>query len=697
MYKAEPGYIVWAGVTSESLSSPGSVYSLTVTIKALTGNFDGDYGETRTFNLKAIVGAKRNNIWYSDDPEGIFDFAAVTGAPYQSTIVITKVEDTTAPDPIGNLTTSISYDGVPSVTVEWPEYNADIQGDVVAYRVYRSMNNFSNVSGMTPVYTLPPNNLYYVDMDVVSGNEYFYAVTAIDELDQENKVVTPISVYVPIPGFIQGTVYSNSQPIIGKNIYIYSYSGTACSMNQYKSTFVDPLTGNFSIGLLPGTYYLQTSTDENFLNEWWSEPESVQNCDGAESIEIGEGENKSGKNFQLDPGATVSGTLYESDGVTPITGKSMYVYAYQGDPCGSRSSYGSASINLTDGTYAITRLPSGNYYLYAYPSSSDVNYQPEWWAAPISTTNCAGAQGIAVSAGQNITDKNFQLDPGATISGTLYESDGVTPITGKSMYVYAYQGDPCGSRSFYGSASINLTDGTYAITRLPTGNYFLQANSSSDVNYQPEWWADPLSTPNCAGAQGIAASAGQNITSKNFQMDPGATISGTLFESDGVTPITGPGSLGTFLDVQAYQGDPCGSRSSYGSASINLTDGTYTITRLPSGNYYLYAYPSNSNANYVSEWWADPSSTPNCSGAKVIVVSPGQKITGKNFQLEENVSVKKGDVNNDGNVDLTDLILVLRLLSGDGTVLVDIRADVNDDGKIGNAECIYIMQQVVGI
>ena len=56
---------------------------------------------------------------------------------------------------------------------------------------------------------------------------------------------------------------------------------------------------------------------------------------------------------------------------------------------------------------------------------------------------CGNAQAIAVTAGDVVTDKNFQLDAGATISGTVYESDGTTPITGG--WVYAYTGNPCSS------------------------------------------------------------------------------------------------------------------------------------------------------------------------------------------------------------------------------------------------------------
>jgi Raf kinase inhibitor-like YbhB/YbcL family protein len=59
-----------------------------------------------------------------------------------------------------------------------------------------------------------------------------------------------------------------------------------------------------------------------------------------------------------------------------------------------------------------------------------------------------------------------------------------------------------------------------------------------------------------------------------------------------------------------------------------------------------------------------------------------------------------GDVNNDGNLDLTDAIIGLQVLIGIKPSLsqtIYSGADVNGDGKIGLAEVIYVLQKVAGI
>ena len=54
-----------------------------------------------------------------------------------------------------------------------------------------------------------------------------------------------------------------------------------------------------------------------------------------------------------------------------------------------------------------------------------------------------------------------------------------------------------------------------------------------------------------------------------------------------------------------------------------------------------------------------------------------------------------GDVNGDRIIDLTDAVLTLQVNAGMKTsVTVDKEADVNDDGKIGSEESVYILQEV---
>lgn len=55
-----------------------------------------------------------------------------------------------------------------------------------------------------------------------------------------------------------------------------------------------------------------------------------------------------------------------------------------------------------------------------------------------------------------------------------------------------------------------------------------------------------------------------------------------------------------------------------------------------------------------------------------------------------------GDVNGDGETDLADVIMTLKLLSGISTDIPNLKADVDKNSRIGMPEAVYIMQYVSG-
>jgi hypothetical protein len=268
------------------------------------------------------------------------------------------------------------------------------------------------------------------------------------------------------------------------------------------------MNGDYTIeGLPAGSYFLQASSNGNHISEWWASSGSTAVCDDAEPVEVLAEETVSGYNFQLDPGAQISGTVYEADGSTPVT--SGYVEAYTGDPCGSLSWVG-WGYSDTSGNYTIEGLPAGTYFLQA---NSYGNHISEWWASPESTTDCAQAQPVEVLSEEAVSGYDFQLDPGAQISGTVYEADGTTPVT--DGYVEAYTGDPCGSLSWVSWGYTDMS-GNYTLEGLPAGTYFLQANSYG--NHISEWWASPESTTDCAQAQPVEVLSEETVSGYDFQL-----------------------------------------------------------------------------------------------------------------------------------------------------------------------------------
>jgi hypothetical protein len=53
-----------------------------------------------------------------------------------------------------------------------------------------------------------------------------------------------------------------------------------------------------------------------------------------------------------------------------------------------------------------------------------------------------------------------------------------------------------------------------------------------------------------------------------------------------------------------------------------------------------------------------------------------------------------GDLNGNGNVDLTDVIIALKILDGVPVSNLNLKANVNGDCKIGLEEAIFVLQKV---
>ena len=103
------------------------------------------------------------------------------------------------------------------------------------------------------------------------------------------------------------------------------------------------------------------------------------------------------------------------------------------------------------------------------------------------------------------------------------------------------------------------------------------------------------------------------------------------------------------------------------------------------GSYNSFTY----NGNYLITFYAKNSSgSVTLSMPTVVTVSNGQNLT-----------MRWGDVNGDGVVNLSDVILALQVMSGMTPTGQNIfmSADINGDGKIGLPEVIYILQKVSGI
>jgi len=415
------------------------------------------------------------------------------------------------------------------------------------------------------------------------------------------------SVTVPLdgPGKIFGKVTAiDGQPIADISVNAWDM----CNAAWYGGT-VSESDGSYSIsGLLPGiTYYISAyDGDKIHTGEWWDSGEGTNDCKEAAPLTVTAGQTTSGTDFVLDKGGSVSGTISTSSGPSDI-------WINAASMCGE-TFYGRVEAD-TAGNYSLAGLPPGDYYI----STDDGNgkYAAKWWNSGGGTANCDEAAAVTVVTGQTTSGINFSLTENGMISGKI-TSDDDQPISDMCVYVR----DRCGE-NIYGQGRTD-TEGNYLISGITPGTYYVFTHVScvTQQNYVNEWWDNGDGTTDCDGAASVTVAAGQTSPNISFQLAPGSAISGKA--------ATGGGQVIPDIKVNAW--DIC-MENWYGEGQTDA-DGKYLIPGLSEGDYFILTDASDSQQNYMDEWWNSAEGTTDCDEAAAVTVVMGQITADIDFMLD---------------------------------------------------------------
>jgi hypothetical protein len=264
------------------------------------------------------------------------------------------------------------------------------------------------------------------------------------------------------------------------------------------------------------------------------------------------------------PAGSITGRVYQDDGTTPIAGAQVAAYDWD---TGVRVADGYTSLS---GSYSIAGLPSGSYRLKAQAK----RYLPEYYN---NVTTYASAILVSVTDPNPTVDIDFTLTQGSTISGLVYQDDGITPIpialvTAYDNVTWEWVGDAHASDS----GSYSITTGT------GSGSYFVRAMLHG---WAAEYY-DNVSTQGAATQ--VAVTAGNDRPNINFTLTQIGLISGHVYRADGVTPVS-TASITAYDNATGAWTAQNHSGASGGFYYINLAPGTYRIKAEAPG--------------YITQWW----------------------------------------------------------------------------------------------
>jgi len=399
---------------------------------------------------------------------------------------------------------------------------------------------------------------------------------------------------------ISGTLTdSNADPVT-------DFCVTATRRNGSNGTVLVPARtqadGSFTISgpsVTPGTYTLGFAicqqggvgppSNYDLIPEYWDDKPTFSTAD---SFTVGDGENVTGKDAELQIGARISGTISDPNG--PIAG---CVSLYAGG-------IGSGISTAPNGIYNYTRLPAGEYRLLFYDCNTPRQLATEWYEdAP---TRSAATK-ITLTGGEVMTGVDATLEPGGTIAGTVTDP-AAAPVEGVCVTVYDGDDEQVAKVHTDGSGQFSAS----GLFSAPYRVHYADCDHRSNV--AGEYYEDAATL---ASADPLTPPAGGTIQA-SAQLARGGSISGVVRGPD-QKPLAN-------ACVRAY--DSFGSTSTY---TYTDPDGSYLIGSLGSGDYRVEFHSCGTvQPADVSEFWRD---RPTLAAADPIAVVSGADSGGTDATL----------------------------------------------------------------
>ena len=375
---------------------------------------------------------------------------------------------------------------------------------------------------------------------------------------------------LPGGGSISGNVTESDgvTPIANANVSAFGTAGWGHGQTDGN--------GDYSIGgLASGDYRVEAdAADRGFVREFY---DNTVDFNSATLVAVTAGADSPNIDFALDNGGSISGTVYDVDGVTPLGGIDISAFSNTGGGGHTRSQ--------PDGTYIIEGLSTSSYRVQA--DASILGYSIQFYS---STPAYNLATLVPVVTGSDTPDIDFVMEAGGSIAGTVVTANPGDPIANVDVWANPYDGGGGGG----GRGARTDANGDYEIQGLASGDYRVRAQKP-DAGLVGEFFDN---TNDWGQATRVAVVAGQVTPNIDFDLGGGGSISGTIYAGNTSTPLAG-------ADVWAEVFDCCGG----GNGNFSAVDGTYTITGLAPGDYRVRAQKNGFSFEYYDNTVGYDSST----------------------------------------------------------------------------------------
>jgi hypothetical protein len=368
----------------------------------------------------------------------------------------------------------------------------------------------------------------------------------------------------PEGGAIAGRVRTASGRAVQTScLYLTGVSGDAIADSGEGVTFGSSY--KFT-GLLPGSYivtFVPSCAGSSDENQWYKDRPSPA---GATRVRITAGHTTSGISSTLIDGGSLAGTV--TSGGKPVFG--MCVFAQ------STSQYldSGSAVTTRAGYYLIRGLNSGRY---------EVEFAPCNGTSPLA--GLLLGRTVQVTAPRRTSGVNAAAQLGGSISGQVLGNSPAVAQPGLCV-------DALSANDEIGASAITEQDGTFSITNLPAGKYFVYYNDIScaetPTDLASQWY--PAAATEQSGTE-VAVTAGKATSLPSVTLAPDGGIAGVVTGA-GHAPLSGACVIATPTAA--------GSLPIYG---VTRGSGGYSILGLQPGRYDVEFSSGCGISGYLPQWW----------------------------------------------------------------------------------------------
>ncbi|MDZ7362583.1 MAG: carboxypeptidase regulatory-like domain-containing protein [candidate division KSB1 bacterium] len=360
--------------------------------------------------------------------------------------------------------------------------------------------------------------------------------------------------------------------------------------------------GNYKFEkLIPGLYVLRAEA-RGYLPEFY---DNVDRFEQATPVRLAENENKTGINFTLSKGATISGSVaVDDDAKAPIAGAHVAAILLV------RPDLKHHAVTDEKGNFALTGLPTGTYVVFAEAAG----YKGEFFD---NERELGKAKPISVRDEQTVEGINFLLATASAISGKVTEAAAPNnPIAKALVTIHVLINSSDKPRPVFNV--LTNERGEY-IANVGPGFYVVSAEARG---FHKEFYKEQREFVKATPVQVFENKHTANI---DFTMDKLATLSGRVTDEASGKPIAGA-IVTAFQENTAV--DALISKEELRLPFVTKTDenGNYKFDGVRAGKYFVQA----SARGYLPEFWKEAA---NLKDAKPVEVPESGDIKDINFTL----------------------------------------------------------------